>query len=393
MTDSPAAQSILGHLRDHQEEMVELLRELALAESPTSDPASQEAVFARLAAALEGAGCRVRRLRGRTSGGQLWAVQGRRSRRRGSRRMQLLIGHGDTVWPAGTLASMPVEVRDGRLTGPGTFDMKAGLVQGIFALRALRELGLEPEVVPAFFINSDEEIGSPDSTLRIRRLARCAERVFVLEPSLGPEGRLKTGRKGIGHFIVTVRGRAAHAGLDPEKGVSAILELSHVVQKLHALTDMARGITLNVGVISGGTRPNVVAPEARGEIDVRVLYEEDAAEVERAIRAIQPSTPGTSLEFTGVMGKPPLAPNPRNRALWHTAERCAATLGLALGEGTVGGASDGNTTSQFAATLDGLGAVGDGAHAVHEFVEVARMPERAALLAMLLLEPAAQAVD
>jgi glutamate carboxypeptidase len=379
---------LLGHLRGRQEEMVEFLRALVLAESPTHAPESQDAVFSRLAQGLAAAGYRVRRLRGRRSGGQLWAVPRRRSRQGTSRRMQLLLGHSDTVWPAGTLATMPVELRDGRLTGPGVYDMKAGLTQGVFALRALHDLGLEPPVTPAVFVNSDEEAASPESTPRIRRLARYAERVFVLEPSLGPDGRLKTGRKGIAQYGVVARGRAAHAGLEPEKGASAILEIAHVVQQLHALCDPARGITVNVGLISGGLRRNVVAPEARGEVDVRVLRHEDAAQIDRAIRALAPSTPGTNLEITGGMVKPPLEPNFRNRALAQAAVRYAAELGFELGEGTAGGASDGNTTSQYAPTLDGLGAVGDGAHAVHEYVEVARLPERAALLALLLMEPA-----
>jgi glutamate carboxypeptidase len=301
--------------------------------------------------------------------------------------MQLLLGHSDTVWPLGTLASMPVELRDGRLTGPGAFDMKGGWTQGVFALRALHDLGLEPPLAPAVFVNSDEEMGSPESAARIGRLARHAGRVFVLEPS-APGGRLKTGRKGIGQFTVTVRGRPAHAGLEPEKGASAILELARVIQRLHALSDPARGITVNVGVIAGGTNRNVVAAEARGEIDLRVLREADAEEMTRAIRGLRAETPGTSLEVTGGMIKPPLERTPRNRALWQAAERCAGELGIPLGEATVGGASDGNITSCHAPTLDGLGAVGDGAHAAHEYVEVARLPERAALLALLLMEPA-----
>ena len=253
--------NLLDHLRAQQDAMKSLLRDLALLESPSLDAASQEPVFARLAAELEASGLRARRLPGRRSGGQLWAV--RKGRRRGAP-AQLLIGHCDTVWPVGTVERMPVEVRDGRLSGPGVYDMKAGLVQGIFALRALRDLGLEPEVEPAFFINSDEEIGSAESLPRIQRLARRVRRVFVLEPSLGPEGKLKTRRKGSLRFSIRIHGRAAHSGLDPEKGASAILELSRVIQTLYGLADPERGITVNVGVVSGGLRANVVAPEARG---------------------------------------------------------------------------------------------------------------------------------
>lgn len=369
--------------------MAALLREVALMESPSLLPETQGPVLDRLGAELTAAGLSVRRLRGRTSGGQLLAVPPRAARR--GRPAQLLLGHCDTVWPLGTLASMPVEVRDGRLSGPGVYDMKGGLVQGIFALRALRDLGLEPPLAPAFLINSDEEIGSGDSTRRILQLARRVRRVFVLEPSLGPAGRLKTRRKGALRFVVRVFGRAAHSGLDPEKGASAIHELAHVILRLCALADRERGVSVNVGVISGGQRRNVVAPEARAEIDFRVLRMEDARAIESAVRGMAPITPGTRIEVEGEMDRPPLEPTPGNRILWEAAVRCAGHLGLELGEGTAGGASDGSFTSQIVPTLDGLGPVGDGAHAIHEHVDIARMPERAALLALLLLEPPAYA--
>jgi glutamate carboxypeptidase len=379
------AQSLLSHLQQRQDDMAALLREVALMESPSLLPETQGPVLDRLGAELAAAGLEVRRLRGRTSGGQLLAVPPRATRR--GRPAQLLLGHCDTVWPLGTLASMPVEVRDGRLAGPGVYDMKGGLVQGIFALRALRDLGLEPPLAPAFLINSDEEIGSGDSTRRILQMARRVRRVFVLEPSLGPSGRLKTRRKGALRFVVRVLGRAAHSGLDPEKGASAIHEMAHVILRLCALSDPERGVSVNVGVVSGGLRRNVVAPEARAEIDFRVLRMEDARAIESAVRGIASVTPGTRIEVEGEMDRPPLEQTPGNRALWEAAARCAGHLGLELGEGTAGGASDGSFTSQIVPTLDGLGPVGDGAHAVHEHVEIARMPERAALLALLLLEP------
>jgi glutamate carboxypeptidase len=381
----PPAPALLSHLRQRQGEMVGLLRELAQLESPSLAPETQEVVLARLAAELSAAGLAVHRRRGRTSGGQLWAAPPR-SARNGSG-AQLLVGHCDTVWPLGTIERMPVEVRDGRLAGPGVFDMKGGLVQGIFALRALAELGVQPPLAPIVLVTSDEEIGSADSMPILLRLARSVRRVFVLEPALGPAGRLKTRRKGSLRFTIRVHGRAAHSGLDPEKGASAILELAHVIRKLYELAAPERGVSVNVGVISGGLRRNVVAPEAQAEVDVRVLRMEDAREVERAIRALQPETPGTSLEVQGGLDRPPLEATPGNRVLWEAAERCARELGFELGEGTAGGASDGSFTSQLVPTLDGLGAVGDGAHAEHEHVLIDRMPERAALLALLLLEP------
>lgn len=380
-----SAPTLLAHLRQQQDRMAALLADLALLESPSLVPESQAPVLDRLAAELAAAGLAVRRLAGRTSGGQLLARLPRRERR--GRPAQLLLGHCDTVWPLGTLASMPVEVRDGRLAGPGVYDMKGGLVQGVFALRALRDLGLEPPAAPVFFINSDEEIGSEDSMARFLRVARHMRRVFVLEPSLGPAGRLKTRRKGALRFVVRVHGRAAHSGLDPEKGASAIEELARVILRLYALADRERGVSVNVGVVAGGLRRNVVAPEARAEVDVRVLRMEDARAIERFLRELQAETPGTRVEVTGEMDRPPLEPTPGNRVLWEAAARCAGELGFALEEGTAGGASDGSFTSRIVPTLDGLGAVGDGAHAAHEHVEIARMPERAALLALLLLEP------
>lgn len=374
---------IFDYLQARQEEMVALASELARFESPSNRPETQGPVFDRLAEALEESGLRTRRLEGRVSGGQLFAAPAH-PRKTGA---QLVVGHVDTVWPVGTLAGMPVELRDGRLFGPGVYDMKAGLVQGVYAVRALRELGLEPPLAPVFFVNSDEEIGSVESAPRILRLARRVRRVFVLEPSLGPEGRLKTARKGVVRYRVTVHGRAAHAGLEPEKGASAVLELAHVIRHLYALADPERGMTVNVGLIGGGQASNVVAPEAWAEVDLRVLRRADAEEADRALRGLAPEVPGTRIEITGGVNRQPLERNPRNRALWQAAERCAAELGIELGEGTAGGGSDGNLTTEHAATLDGLGAVGDGAHAVHEHVVAARMPERAALLARLMLEP------
>jgi glutamate carboxypeptidase len=282
---------------------------------------------------------------------------------------------------------MPVLVEDGHVKGPGTFDMKAGIVQGIFATGALSELGLEAPATPVWLINSDEETGSPESRRWMRFLARNVARTFVLEPAFGPEGRLKTARKGVMRYTVTVRGRAAHAGLEPGAGASAIAELAHVIHRLHALTDMGRGTTVNVGRIVGGTRPNVVAAEASAEVDVRIMTLADGEEIERQIRALAPLTPGTSIQVEGGIGIPPLERTDRNQALWSAAQKAGERLGLELEDFTAGGGSDGNTTSQFTATLDGLGAIGDGAHAIHEAVLIEGMVERAALLAELLMAP------
>ncbi len=204
---------------------------------------------------------------------------------------------------------------------------------------------------------------------------------------MGTDGALKTARKGVGRYTVTVLGKAAHAGLDPERGVSAILELSHVIQQLFALNDPAAGVTVNVGTIDGGLRPNVVAPESRAVIDVRVATQADAERIDAAIKGLEPSAAGIELHIEGAIGRPALEPTPRNRELWQLAAELGTEIGLDLVEGTAGGGSDGNTTSQYTATLDGLGPVGDGAHARHEHLDIDKTIERAALLALLLLAP------
>lgn len=380
--------AILEYMEERSEEMAGFLRKLAEVESPSTDPAAQAEVFRLLAGPLDELGFRTRRVSGRETGGQLYA----RPRDRGTGRpAQLLLGHSDTVWAHGTLDEMPLAEENGRLRGPGVFDMKGGLVQIIFALRALRELEMEPEVTPVVFVNSDEEIGSPESEEHVRMLARRVERVLVLEPALGPEGRIKTARRGTGRFRIRVVGRSAHTGLDPEKGRSAILELSHVIQALHAVTDRSRGVEINVGRVEGGTRPNVVAAEAVADVDVRVPTLEAARRVEETILSLEAATEGTSLEIRGAVDRPPMERTPRNRVLWEAVRDAGKALGLELEEGTSGGASDGNTTSRYAATLDGLGPVGDGAHARHEFVELAELPRRAALLASTLLLPSLEA--
>lgn len=364
--------------------MAALTEEFLRAESPSSDAESQRPILKLLARELERVGLEVRRVAGRRSEGHLYARP--KDRLRGSP-YQLLLGHCDTVWPLGTLEKMPVE-RDGNvMRGPGAFDMKGGLVQMIFALGALRDLNLLPALTPVVFVNSDEESGSLESAGHIRRLARGADRAFVLEPALGLSGKLKTARKGVGSFVVWVIGKSAHGGLDPGAGASAILELSHVIQALYALAEPERGITVNVGIVEGGIAPNVVAERSRAVVTVRVPTAEDGRRLEQAIGALEARTPGTRLEIDGAVDRPPLEPTPRNRVLWEAARKAGAELGLVLEEGTSGGASDGNTTSQYTATLDGLGAVGDGAHAVHEFLYLDKMVERSALLALLLRLP------
>lgn len=383
---APAA--LMDRVRAHLPEMVAFVKELAVAESPTDVPASQSRARELLVSAWTEAGYRTRYIPGRETGGHLLFVP--RERRRGAP-LQLMVGHLDTVWPLGTLERMPIVEMDGILKGPGVFDMKGGLAQMMFAVRALQELDVPLPATPLVFVNSDEEIGSPESRPHVRRLARAAARAFILEPAFGPLGLIKTARKGVGHFQITVRGRAAHAGLDPEAGLSAILELSHVIQALHALTDPERGLSVNVGTIEGGTRANVVAAESRARVDVRAVTMEDAAWVTKAIHELRPAVEGVTLEVRGGFEIPPLERTRRNRVLWRQARAAGRELGLALGEVTAGGGSDGNTTSQYTATLDGLGPRGDGAHADREHVVVESLVERTALLAALLAAPLPQA--
>jgi glutamate carboxypeptidase len=376
---------IVDYLEGKREDMLRVLESFVRVESPSRDASTHAEMLERLGVEFSKRGYRPRVLAGKTSGGMLLATPDARPR---GRPHQLVLGHADTVWPVGTLETMPVKVEGGTFWGPGSYDMKAGLVQGLFAVEALDAIIGEPlAVTPVFLVNSDEEIGSHDSTRAIIRFARGADRCFVLEPSLGAEGNLKTGRKGVGRFTIRVSGQAAHAGLDPNKGASAILELSHVIQELFALNDLEKGITVNVGTIDGGLSPNVVAPESTAVVDVRVPTNEDATRVEASIHGLEATTPGTTLTIEGSIGRPPMEQTPRNEKLWLLAQRGAEELGFVVGQAFAGGGSDGNTTSQYAPTLDGLGAVGGGAHAPSEHLEIERMVERSALLARLLSFP------
>ena len=379
--------AIAAYLQEQQEQMVRFLSQLVLAESPSTDPKAQGKPLAMMSEALTDLGFSVQIVPGQRSGGHLLA-EGKANNPIGEPQpKQLLCGHCDTVWPIGTLKEMPLEVEESIVRGPGVYDMKGGLTQMIFALKALKALHLTPSLSPLIFINSDEEIGSSESRSHICRLAQEVQRAFILEPALGLTGKLKTARKGVGQFELLVHGRAAHAGLDPEKGVSAILELSYLIQDLYTLNDLEKGISVNVGTIDGGLRTNVIAPQSRATIDVRVPTGSDAQRLQELILNLKPKLPGTSLEIGGQFNRPPLEPTPANQALWKSAQLTAKELDIPLEQGMAGGGSDGNYTSLYTATLDGLGAVGDGAHAKHEFLFVEKMIERSALLALLLLAP------
>ena len=375
----------LERVHGMHEAFVNFVSSLCRVESPTDHPDTQSEVHEILEPAFRDLDYDVRIIRGRKSGDHLLAVPRARSRRSP---FQLLMGHSDTVWPIGTLDRMPVCVEGGRLCGPGTLDMKGGLGMIIFALRALRDMDMVPTVAPVVFVNADEEMGSPDSKRHVVRLAKAASRALVLEPALGPSGLIKTARKGIGNFEVYLRGKASHAGLDPEAGASAILELSHVIQQVDLLNEPDKGTTLNVGIVKGGTRPNVVAAEATASVDVRVTSRDHGRRIEERMSAIETVNQDVVIEVSGEIRVPPLERTPRNVTLWEEARQRGGELGLALDQGLAGGGSDGNTTSLYTATLDGLGCVGDGAHADHEHIELAPSLDRCALLARLLMAPA-----
>lgn len=384
MISSKITRKLKDYLHQRQIQMQELLKALIITESPSTVPSSQTEILQLLADSWRERGYRVRHISGKKTGGHLLAIPRNRFK---NQPIQLLLGHCDTVWPIGTLAKMPLYCQQGKLYGPGSYDMKAGLVSTIFAVEAIESQDLTLPVAPIILINSDEEIGSKESTPYIRRLAQIADRALVMEPSLGESGKLKTRRKGVGRFTVQVIGKAAHAGLDPEKGASAILELSFVIQKLFALNNPTKGISINVGTIDGGIRSNVIAPESKAIVDVRILNQEDVAEIEEKILNLQATIPDTQLIITGKIGRPPLEKTPANQKLWQKAQHIAEEIGIDLEEATAGGGSDGNTTSLYTATLDGLGAVGDQAHAPGEFIYLDSMLERTLLLSGLLLEP------
>lgn len=364
----------------HYDWLLSVLTDLVRLESPTTDPSAVDRCGERLAEHLREMGGAVERVPSPTSGAHLRATFGSGS----PARRVMLLGHFDTVWPVGQIERMPLRESDGRLYGPGVFDMKAGIVIGMLAVRALAAAGRLADVRVVMLWTADEERGSRSSRGLVEEEARRSDAVFVLEPAL-PGGALKTGRKGCGEFELRVRGVPAHAGIDPTRGASAIDELAAQVGAIGALRDHARGVTLNVGVIEGGDRPNVVADHARAVIDARAATMEDARRLEQRMRALRPVIEGTALEVSGGFSRPPFERTPQVARLHGIARAVAAEMGRELGEGTTGGGSDGNFTGALGVpTLDGLGAVGDGAHALEEHVITADLTWRAALVAGLI---------
>jgi glutamate carboxypeptidase len=370
--------SLRDFCRDERPWLLETIEALVSLESPTTDKAAVDRCGRALATRLEAIGGRVSRLPRVDRGDHLLAEFGC-----GTSQV-LLLGHFDTVWPVGQLERMPLVRSNGRLHGPGVFDMKAGIAIGMLATRALLETGVSLSRRIVMLWTTDEEVGSATSRAAIEDEARRSDAVLVLEPSL-PGGAVKTARKGCGEYELRVRGVAAHAGIDPSKGASAIHELARQIVLVQKLQDLERGISVNVGTISGGTRTNVVAEEARAVVDVRAPTQADAARVDAAFRALKAVDDRTAVSVTGGLDRPPLERTAQVARLYKQASEVGRELGQALGEGSTGGGSDGNFTAALGvATLDGLGAVGDGAHALHEHVDIDALPDRAALVAGLI---------
>ena len=373
---------LLDLIRSRRDEWLDVLKGLVEHESPSRDKPSLDALATKLAARFEAIGGEVELVANPDGGDHI------RARFFGGcsdRKPALVLGHYDTVWPLGTLATMPFKVEGGKAFGPGVFDMKASLVEAEFCMGGLRDRDRPPPRPIELLVTSDEEIGSPASRGLIEESAKGSEYVLVLEPPL-PDGSLKTARKGVGHFVVEVEGKPAHAGVEPRKGISAIRELAHQILYLHALTDHEAGVSVNVGVIEGGTTPNVVPARASARVDVRATTIEQAGMIEEAIRQARSYLPGTRLTVHGGFNRPPMERTEGVASLFQRARSIARTIGLELGEGATGGGSDGNFTAAIGLpTLDGLGIAGSGAHAAHEQIDLDSFPERAALLGALLV--------
>ena len=375
--------NLLEYLQSRQPAMLQALRELVEQESPSTDKTQLDALARRLQSRFQAIGAGASMVPNQTAGDHVEIVFPTETGSLPSG-FALILGHYDTVWPMGSLSSKPFRIEDEKARGPGVFDMKAGIVITEFALEAIGKLGLELPWPVVILFTSDEEVGSTTSRQLIEERARRAEYTLVMEPSL-PGGVLKTARKGVGKFVLEVEGRAAHAGVEPEKGISAIEEMANQILHLHRLGDPSTGTTVNVGVIRGGTRPNVVAAHAEVEIDARVWTSAEAKRIETAVLGASPFLSGAKVQATGGFARPPMERSSEIARLFERAQTIGRNLGLELVEGSTGGASDGNFTAALGVpTLDGLGAVGDGAHAEHEHIDIACLPERAALLAALL---------
>jgi glutamate carboxypeptidase len=382
MSTNSLPKDLLALLKPRLPQMLALLRDLVVIESPSLEKAPADRCSIFLAEQWKKRGAEVQVLTQEQRGDHLrisWLPNSANHRRQ-----LLVLGHYDTVYPTDTLARMPFKISGGKAFGPGTFDMKAGIVQALFALEALQELKPPLTKTLVFLWTSDEEIGSGTSRKIIEAEARRSDAVFVLEPSLGKTGLLKTSRKGVGEAQLIVHGRPAHAGLEPEKGVNAIHELSAQIARIEKWNNLRRGVTINADLVEGGTRTNVIAERAKATLDLRAWRASDMRALEKRLHSLKPIHKGAKLEITGGFDRPPFE-RKHSAALFARAKSLAKQMGLNLGEAAAGGGSDGNLTAALnIPTLDGLGAVGDGAHSPHEHILTKPLPQRAALLAAML---------
>ena len=374
---------ILRYARQKQKDIIALIREFVERESPSDHPPSVNRFVDLLAESVKDI-ARVRVLPGGARYGKHLRCEFAIGARKKDRQI-LALGHSDTVWPLGTLAGMPYREGRGRLWGPGTLDMKGGLAFFIFAMRALRDLDVPLLRNVMLQVNSDEEVGSETSREWTEEAARRSVAVLVLEPGTGLEGKLKTARKGVGDYTLTVRGKASHAGVDFSNGANAIVEMARQIEKIAGFTRLDRGVTVSAGVVRGGTRSNVVPAECVAEIDVRAPKARDKAYLERCFGSLKPFDKRCRIELSGGLNRPPMERSAGVRKLFRLASGLAAELGVTLEESSTGGGSDGNFTAALGVpTLDGLGAVGEGAHAVNESILINRIADRTALLAKIV---------
>jgi glutamate carboxypeptidase len=374
----------LSYFEAEQDALVRTIRELVEIESPSDDKPALDRMGRFLADRFEAFGGRPRIHHADENGNSVQIDFPAGDRGSANTKPVLLLGHFDTVYPLGTLAGMPCHVADGRLHGPGVLDMKSGVGLMLFAIEALQSWhsGL-PRPVTVFLV-SDEEIGSHSSRKITEALARESAAVLVLEPA-GPRGAVKTARKGVGEYKLRAHGVAAHAGLDPGKGHSAILELARQIAVVSKLNNLKQGISVNPGVIRGGTRTNVIAAEASAEFDVRITHVKQAAGLERKFRSLKPVDKRCKLTVEGGINRLPMERTAGVAALYKKAQAIAKNIGWKLEEAAVGGGSDGNFTAGIGIpTLDGMGGDGAGAHAVHEHIVIAELPRRALLLAGMM---------
>lgn len=377
--------AILPYAAAQQPAIINFLKDLVECESPSDDAAAVDRFVDLVASRVDGL-AKVKTFPGGKFGRNLlltFQLPGPRKKQPGR---ILGVGHSDTVWPLGTLKTMPFRESDGRLWGPGVLDMKAGLAFFLSAMKLLQTLDLPVSREVALWIVSDEEVGSEVSRPLTEKLAKESSAVLVAEPGTGLTGKLKTARKGVGDYVVTVRGKASHAGVDFTAGASAIVELARQIEKIAGFTDLKKGLTVNPGVIAGGTRTNVIAAEARAEVDIRIARMADYAGLDRKFQRLKAVDKRCTVEVTGGLNRPPMERTKGVAALYKAAAALAAQyLGRQLEESATGGGSDGNFTAGLGVpTLDGLGGVGEGAHAVNESILTDRIADRTALLALLV---------